>query len=137
MRFIIPLAVVAALGASGIALAEIPARDHKADAQAPAMSEGDIKGKIAKLGYDVRWLETKDRHYEAHLVDRASGGAVEATFDKSSGELIGAKLAQDDRDAREHKETRKSREKHEESREREHVKEHDSSREGERRDSDD
>ncbi len=105
MRFVIPFAVVIGLGASGIALAETPARAHKTDAQGRAISETDLRAKIDKLGYDVRRLTEEERHFEAHIVDRASGGAVEATFDKS-GELVRAQLAGDDREARERDEGR-------------------------------
>jgi hypothetical protein len=139
MRFVIPFMILAGLGVSSIAVAEVPARDGKADAPARAISDGDLKVKIDQLGYDVRRLEAKDRHYEAHLVDRGSGGAVEATFDKSSGELVSAKLARDDREARKPEETHERREmrRHEGAHEREQVNEHRDSRPGERRDSND
>ncbi len=105
MRFVIPFAVVLGLGASGIALAESPARAHKTDVQERAISAADLKAKVDKLGYDVRRLTEEEHYFEAHIVDRASGGAVEARFDKS-GELVRAKLAQDDREARERNEGR-------------------------------
>ncbi len=105
MRFVIPFAVVIGLGASGIALAESPARLHKTDAQERAKSEADLRAKIDRLGYDVRRLTEEERHFEAHIVDRASGGAVVATFDKS-GELVRARLARVDREARERDESR-------------------------------
>lgn len=113
MRFVIPLAIIIGLTASGIALAEGLARDGKGDAQTRAVAEVDLRAKIDKLGYDVRRLREEGRHFEAQIVDRASGGAVEATFDKS-GELVRAKLAEDSgegcegNESREHHTVRKS-----------------------------
>ena len=100
MRYMIPLAIIAAVG-TGIALAEVPTRDLKADAQRRAFTAADLRARFEQLGYEVRRLKAEDRHYEAHMVDRASGGAVEATFDKVSGELIGARPARERPEARE------------------------------------
>ncbi len=139
MRFIIPLLVITGLGASGAALAEIPARDLKADAQPRAFTAADLRARFEKLGYDVRRLKAEDRHYEAYMIDRASGGAVEATFDKTSGELVGAKLAQEGHEAREHEEARERREPHkaEETRGHADVKKDRDVRAHDRRDADD
>jgi hypothetical protein len=110
MRFVIPLAVIAGLGAAGIASAETSAIEPRVNAQARAISPADLRAKLEKLGYDVHRVKAGEQHYEADLVERTSGGAVRAMFDKSSGELVGAKLAQDDDQARDRKETRDDRE---------------------------
>ncbi len=106
MRFVIPFAIIAGLGATSFALAEAPTRELKADAQPRAISDTDLTARIDQLGYDVRRLKAEDRHYEAYLVERKSGGAVEATYDKTSGELLGARLASDSHAAGEHEKAR-------------------------------
>ncbi len=139
MRFIIPLAIIAGIGASSFALAEAPTRERKADAQPGAISRAELIALIDKLGCDVRRLKAEDRHYEAVIVDRASGGAVEATFDKATGELLGAKLASEDHAAGRDEEARERREprKADETNERADVKKDHDSRVRERRDADD
>jgi hypothetical protein len=139
MRFIIPLAMIAGLGATSFALAEAPTRELKADAQPRAMINAELTAQIDKLGYDVRRLKAEDQHYEALIVDRGSGGAVEATFDRTSGELLGAKLTSEDHRGRQHEEARERREprKVEETSERADVKKDQDSRAHERRDADD
>lgn len=109
MRYVIPLAIIAGLGAT-VALAEIPARDRKTDAQPRAFIAADLRASYEKMGYEVRRLKAEDRHYEAYLVERKSGGAVEATYDKTSGELLGARPASESHEAREHEEARERRE---------------------------
>ncbi len=110
MRFVIPLAIIAGLGAASFALAEAPTRELKADAQPRAISDSDLKAQIERLGYDVRKLKAEERHYEAQIVERASGGAVEATYDKSSGELLAARPASESHQTHEHEKAREHRE---------------------------
>jgi hypothetical protein len=139
MRFIIPLAIIAGLGATSFALAEAPTRERKSDAQPRAISVAILKAQIDELGYDVRKLKAEEKHYEAYIVDRRSGGAVEAIYEKASGELLGARLAGESHADRKHDEARERREpgKGEETNERAEVKKDRGSHADKRRDSDD
>jgi Peptidase propeptide and YPEB domain len=100
MRF--PLAIVVGLGATTFALAEATTREPVNGAQPPAMSVAALKAQLVELGYDVARLKAEATHYEAYLVERRTGGAVEATYDKTSGVLLGARLARDDHADRAH-----------------------------------
>lgn len=135
MRYIFALAMIAGLGASGVALADNDGRGRATGAQERAMSAADMTAKFDELGYDIRRLTSDDAHYKAYMVDRESGGAVKVKLDKASGELIGAKLAQDDREARDRKATREHREtrEHESARDHDDMDEHRESRERERK----
>jgi hypothetical protein len=139
MRFIVPLAVIAGLGAASYALAEAPTRELKTDAQPRAISVAVLKARIDELGYDVRRLKAEEKHYEAYIVDRASGGAVEATYDRTSGDLLGARLASESHADREHEEARERREPRngEETNERAEVRKDRDSHRHEHRDADD
>lgn len=139
MRFIIPLAIIAGLGATSFALAEAPTRELKSDAQPRAISVAVLKAQIDELGYDVRKLKAEEKHYEAYIVNRANGGAVEATYDRTSGELLGARLASESHADRQHAEARERREprKGEETNERAEVKKDRDSHAHERRHADD
>lgn len=139
MRFIIPLAIIAGIGATSFALAEAPTRELKSDAQPRAISVAVLETQIDALGYDVRKLKAEEKHYEAHIVDRRSGGAVEATYDRTSGELLGARLASESHADREHEEARERREpgKGDETNERAEVKKDRDSHAHQRRHADD
>jgi hypothetical protein len=52
-----------------------------------------MRQKIEDLGYDVRRLKSEYGRFEAHIVDRRSGGGVEAEFSARTGDLIRAKPA--------------------------------------------
>ncbi len=108
MRF--PLAIVVGLGATTFALAEASTRAPANDAQPPAISVAALKAQLAELGYHVARLEAEETHYEAYMVERRSGGAVEATYDKTTGVLLGARLAREDHVDRAHDEARERRE---------------------------
>jgi hypothetical protein len=137
MRFIIPLAVAVGLGTSGLAFADIAAREQKAGAQPRVISEAELKAQMDNLGYDVRRFNAEDRHYEVYLIDRASGGAVEAKFDKATGDLVGAKLAQDNHEVREREDARERHERRKSDEIRERVGGDRDARAHERRDSED
>ncbi len=138
MRFIIPLAFIAGLGATSVAFAEAPTRELKTDAQPRAISAAELRAQIDKLGCDVRTLKDEARHYEAYIVDRASGGAIEAIFDKTSGELLGARLAREGHESQAHDEARERHEpRAEETRERADAKQDRDARAHHRRDADD
>lgn len=82
-------AVTVALGMSGAALAE----GEKTTCMSPAkaVSADAIKADMDQLGYDVLSLKTDDGYLKARIVDRDSGGMVNATFDPVTGELLRAK----------------------------------------------
>lgn len=142
MRYIFALAMIAGLGASGVALAGNDGQGREADARERAMSTADMTAKFDELGYDVRHLASDGRYYKAYMVDRESGDAVKVKLDRASGDLVGAKLAQgghDDRETHDRKATREHREtrEHETGRDRDHMKEHRESPDRDHRDSDD
>ncbi len=88
-KFILAAAIV------GGTLTAIPAwadRDHfPGHGTGPVpMTTDAMTRKVNDIGYDVRRLEAKQGRYEAHLVDRESGGGVKAHFDGRSGELLRA-----------------------------------------------
>jgi hypothetical protein len=93
MRKIFILATLATL-----AVATIPAAADNFDrrgqgAQANPISVDEMKARIDQLGYDVRRLKSDDGHFKTIIVERNSGGAVRATFNAATGELIRANLA--------------------------------------------
>jgi hypothetical protein len=51
-----------------------------------------MRQKIDALGYDVRRLKAEHGRFEALIVDRQTGGLVEAVFSAWDGELVRAKL---------------------------------------------
>ncbi len=78
-------------------LTTLPASADRDRREAPAsgpesVSTQAMAEKLNDLGYDVRRLESEERHFEAHMVERKSGGAVKARFDRKDGELIHAEL---------------------------------------------
>jgi hypothetical protein len=139
MQYIFTLTMIAGLSASGIALADNREGGREAVAQERIMSAAELTTTIERLGYEVRHLKADDEHFDAHLIDRTSGGAVEAKFNTSSGDLIGARLAHDDREVRERKEERERREtrEHEELRDYKDAKKHRESHDQKRRNADD
>jgi hypothetical protein len=144
MRYILALAMLASIGGSAIALTDDQGTSSAVNSQRRSVSATEITAKLDKLGYDVRRLKTGKNHYEAYMVERASGGAVKATFSKASGDLLGAKLAENEYKAREReevrdrKETQERRESREqqESRERGEMRKHQESRKRESQDKD-
>jgi hypothetical protein len=138
MRYILALAMLVGIGGSAIALTDDQGTSSAVDSQRRSVSATEITAKLDKLGYDVRRLKTGRDHYKAYMVERASGGAVEATFSKASGDLLGAKLAEGERQAREPEEIRDRKETQERRDSREqHERKHQESREQESQDKDD
>jgi hypothetical protein len=94
MRKILILATLATFGAATIAAAADDAeRGCRQGAQADPISANDMKARIDKLGYDVRRLKSDDGCFKTTLIERNSGGAVRATFNAATGELVRAGLA--------------------------------------------
>jgi hypothetical protein len=60
---------------------------------AERLSSEQFQRKIDDLGYTIRRLEDKRGCIEAHLIDRSSGGSVEALFNAATGELVRARPA--------------------------------------------
>ena len=138
MRYILALAMLVGIGGSAIALTDDQGTSSAVNSQRRSVSATEITAKLDKLGYDVRRLKTGKNHYEAYMVERASGGAVKATFSKASGDLLGAKLAENEYKAREREEVRDRKETQERRDSREqHERKHQESREQESQDKDD
>ncbi len=57
-----------------------------------AISIETMKQKIDALGYDVRRVKVHRGVFKARIVERQSGGVVEAIFDRTDGELVRARL---------------------------------------------
>ncbi len=55
--------------------------------------EESLKMKIEGMGYSLDTLVRHEDHYHAHLVDRVSGETVRAAFEASNGNLLYARLA--------------------------------------------
>ncbi len=64
-------------------------REHKPVA-GQTMSVESMKQKISDLGYEIKRLKAEHGYYEAHVVEKQSGGAVKAHFDVKTGELVRA-----------------------------------------------
>ena len=75
------------IGAAGVTLAQ---GSHAKGPQPVSISA--MRQKIEALAYNVRRIKVDDGVFKAQIVERQSGGAVEAIFDLSTGELIRAKL---------------------------------------------
>ncbi len=103
MRTILVLATMGVIGVAGAAYAMDRAQDK---ATGPAISTEQMKAQIDKLGYDVRHMKQDDGAYKTHLVDRDTGGNVDARFDSRTGELVRAKLARSEREAEERDDAR-------------------------------
>ena len=94
MRTILILATLATLGAAiAPAAADDVERGCRQGAQAGPISADDMKTRIDKLGYDVRRFKNDDGCFKTTLIERNSGGAVRATFNAATGELVRAGLA--------------------------------------------
>ena len=92
MRTEITLAVVLGLAAlAAPALAHDHAKSRPHDSTRNAISAEAMRQKITDLGYDVDHLKSEHGRFEARIVDRESGGVVEAVFSATSGELVRAK----------------------------------------------
>ena len=96
MRKILAFAAVAIIGLAGAAYAADQAQDKTTK---PAISTEQMKAQIDKLGYDVQHLKRGDGAYKMHLIDRETGGRVEARFDGKTGELVRARLARAEHEA--------------------------------------
>jgi hypothetical protein len=93
MRKIMIVAAAAAIASlTGAAIANEELRASRDVPQEQRISPDEMKANLDKLGYDVRRLEQDDGRFQAHLIERQSGGAVKATFKARTGELIRAKL---------------------------------------------
>ena len=77
----------------GSALADGNNGPCRHDRQNHPISAREMTKKIDKLGYDVRRLKTDDGCFKAQIIERENGGVVEATFSRTTGELISARLA--------------------------------------------
>jgi hypothetical protein len=80
----------------GLAALAMPALadDHAttgSDRSGMAVTAQTLRQTIDGLGYDVLRLKPEHGRFEAHIVDRASGGRVEAVFSARTGELIRAR----------------------------------------------
>ncbi len=64
-------------------------REHR-PVVGPTVSVESMKQKISDLGYELRRLKAAHGYYEAHVVEKKSGGAVKAHFDMKTGELVRA-----------------------------------------------
>jgi opacity protein-like surface antigen len=106
MRTILALAAVAVIGVAGAAYATDQAREKT---QERVITADQMKFKIGQLGYDVDRIKEDDAAYKARLIDRDSGGRVNATFDAKTGALMHAKLAREEHEAEEREETREDR----------------------------
>jgi hypothetical protein len=92
MRRILTMAVIATLGGTlGAALAD--EGGSAGEVRGQAISLDAMKQRIDVLGYDVRRLKVDDRVFKAQIIDRESGGGVKAIFDRTTGELVRARLA--------------------------------------------
>jgi hypothetical protein len=112
MRTILALAAAVVVGATAAAYATDRAHDGTKSAAQHAIPAGQIKINVDKLGYDVERTKGRDGIYKMRLVDRATGGKVDAAFDANTGELMYAKLAREDSGAERHEETRERKERH-------------------------
>jgi Peptidase propeptide and YPEB domain len=92
MRKTLILATLATLVAATIPAAADD-QERGQSAQANPVSADEMKARIDKLGYDVRRLKSDDGYFKTIIVDRNSGGAVRATFNAATGELVRARLA--------------------------------------------
>jgi hypothetical protein len=106
MRTILALAAVAVVGFTGAAYATDQARDKTQDR---VITADQMKATIDQLGYDVDRMKMDDGAYKARLIDRDSGGTVNAAFNAKTGALMRAKLARDEHEADEREETREDR----------------------------
>ena len=93
MRKILILATLATLGAVTIPAAAENLNGRGQGPQANPISADEMKARIDKLGYDVRRLKSDDGYFKTIIAERNSGGAVRASFNAATGELVRANLA--------------------------------------------
>lgn len=110
MRTMLALAAAVVVGATATAYATDQARDGTKSATQRAIPASQIKISVDKLGYDVERTKEHDGIYRMRLVDRATGGKVDAAFDVNTGELMSAKLAREDSKAERRDERREQKE---------------------------
>ena len=91
MRRQLILAALTGLAITGVALADDHAKDRRRETALTSISVESLRQKINELGYDIRRLKSEDGRFKAHIVDRQSGGSVEAIFNVETGELLRAK----------------------------------------------
>lgn len=72
------------------ALADDHAKDG-ADRMRDAVSAPAMRQKIDALGYDVLRLKSEHGRFFARIIDRQSGGGVDAEFSARTGDLIRAR----------------------------------------------
>ena len=80
-------------GMIGPALADDDNNACRSEHARQPISIDKMTNQIDKLGYDVRRLKTDDGCFKAQIIDRESGGVVEATFSRTNGELTRASPA--------------------------------------------
>jgi hypothetical protein len=93
MRKILILATLATLAAATIPAAAGNFDRRGQGARASPISADEMKARIDQLGYDVRRLKSDDGYFNTIIVERNNGGAVRATFNAATGELVRASLA--------------------------------------------
>jgi len=86
-------AITLFLGAAAPALADSDCRVDTCASAESTISIETMKKNIEDLGYSVRRLTIDDGCFKAVIVDRATGGAVQAKFSLTTGDLIVARLA--------------------------------------------
>ncbi len=86
------VALMATMAIAGPAFASEKAPDCSRAHGQEILSFETMRQKLEGLGYEVRALEIEKGCFEAHLIDRQSGGAVKALFRAGDGELVRARL---------------------------------------------
>jgi hypothetical protein len=91
MKPILSLAVFAMIvGAAGAAPAHYSEQECRLASRETPISIETMKQKIGDLGYAVDRFATGRSCYEVVIVDRETGGRVNALFDMANGNLVGA-----------------------------------------------
>jgi hypothetical protein len=85
-------AVALLMGTVGLAVADDSTTASAREPVTPLISLDAMTQKIDALGYDVDRLKVDHGRFEARIVDRQTGGVVEAIFSMTTGELVRAKL---------------------------------------------
>jgi hypothetical protein len=58
-------------------------------------SRAELIAKLDAMGYETKGVDRHDTTYRMQIVDRQTGGIVQAVFDASSGELLEARLEEE------------------------------------------
>jgi len=84
------LAALLGLALTAPAMADDHAKD-RAVRMRDAVSAQTMRQKIDDLGYDVLRLKSEHGRFFTRIIDRQSGGGVDAEFSVETGDLIGAR----------------------------------------------